>query len=92
MLWKQTGPPLLRSAKVISGNLFPLKVLKHTVNLLLTKGLGCTISDVMNTSFPKNKINKNKTNKQTKIKKIYNNSNNNNQNQKIYIHKKDSIR
>ena len=35
----------------------------------------------MNTSFPKNKINKNKTNKQTKIKKIYNNSNNNNQNQ-----------
>ena len=48
------------------------RVLKHNVNLLLGKGQGCRILDVINTSSTKNEINKNKQ-KQTKkiIKKIY---------------------
>ena len=46
----------LRSTEVISGNLFPLKMLKDTVNLLLSKGQGARIPYVISTSFPKNEI------------------------------------
>ena len=45
------------------------RVLKHNVNLLLGKGQGCRILDVINTSSTKNEINKNKQKKI--IKKIY---------------------
>ena len=45
------------------------RVLKHNVNLLLGKGQGCRILDVINTSPTKNEINKNK--KKKIIKKIY---------------------
>ena len=39
------------------------RVLKHNVNLLLGKGQGCRILDVINTSPTKNEINKNKQKK-----------------------------
>ena len=48
------------------------RVLKHNVNLLLGKGQGCRILDVIiNTSSTKNEINKNKQKQTKKIKKIY---------------------
>ena len=39
---------------------------KHTVNLLLSKGQGRKIPDVINTSFPKNEITQSNNNKKKK--------------------------
>ena len=36
-----------RFMKSITSNRFPLKVLEHTVNMLLIKGQGCKIRDVI---------------------------------------------